>query len=239
MSLPTLNAPHYKIDLISNKKTIQYRPFLVKEQKVMLNALQTGERKDILQAMADCVSVCTLDDIGIDKLPVFDLERLFLNIRAKSVGEVLSIQIKCSDCKEYNPVDVNLVTEMKIANADHVSDGKVQIRGDYGFTMRYPSIVDVQKILELVPDANEMDFSFELAKICLVGIYQGEEYVTVVGATDGDLNTVFDALQSSEFKAVEAFFDSMPQICYDVNFTCNKCGHANTVKIEGTDNFFG
>jgi len=132
------------------------------------------------------------------------------------------------------------VSEMKILNDENMStDGKVPITDDYGLVMRYPSIINVQEVMAKVPDGNALQFSFELAKQCLVGIYKGKEYITVQNASESDLNTVFDDLQDSQYKKVEAFFDTMPQIAFNVKFTCAKCAHDNALVIEGTENFFG
>lgn len=235
--LPVLDVPTYELELLSKKDKIKFRPFLVKEQKVLMTALTTGEKADAQLAIIECAKACTFGKVDVDNLPIFDLERLFLYIRAKSVGETLDVKLKCEECEAFTPLEINLL-EMKVANLDKVTS-KIEIRDSYGFTMAYPTAAILNQVSAIAKDTNDLQFYFELAKQCLLGVYQGEEFFSAGDSTENEIESVLNALGSEEFEKVQSFFDNMPKVSYDLEFDCDKCGHHNHMVLEGTDSFFG
>lgn len=237
MSLPLLEIPTYELELLSVKKTIKYRPFLVKEQKVLLTALHTGEKKDALIAMLGCIKACTFNEVDIDALPSFDLERLFLHIRAKSVGEELPLKFQCEKCKAYTDVTLKLL-DYKISHLDDIKD-RVPITGQYGFVFRYPTAEIMSKVVDKVKESTDIGFYYETAKACLIGVYEGEDFYSSADATEAEKNSVFDQLSDEQFIRIRDFFDTIPTISYNIPFTCSKCNAENTMTLEGLDSFFG
>lgn len=243
MSLPVLETPRYELELLSKKSKVKFRPFLVKEQKVLMTALTTGEKKDVRMALLECAKACTFGEVDVARLPIFDLERLFLYIRAKSVGEELPLRLKCEneECGEFNAYDLNLIDQMQIANLDKVTD-KVELADGYGFVIAYPNAEILAVASEKAKDQNDLQFYIELTKSCLLGVYKGEDYFTVDPsdpAASADVERVLDALNSEQMAKVQAFFDDMPKVAYSIEFTCTKCSHVNKLELEGTDSFFG
>jgi hypothetical protein len=240
MALPILQVPKHELELLSSKQKVTYRPFLVKEQKVLMQALQTGGREDVVKAVIACAEACTFDSVKIEKLPFFDLERLFLFIRSKSVGEIVPINVRCDKCDEYSPVELNLIEGMKIANAEG-KFGKLEIRDGYGLIFDYPNIVDMSYAnrLQEDKDVDEVDYYYRLAKRCLKGVYNGEDFFTAADSSELEKDAVFNAFGADEFQKMKEHFDSMPAISYDLDFKCVKCGTDNHLHVEGLDSFFG
>lgn len=237
MSLPLLEVPKYELELLTTKKTIKYRPFLVKEQKVLLTALHTGERRDALLAMMECIKECTFGELDIGTLPSFEVERLFLHIRAKSVGEDLPLKFQCEKCQHYTEVTLPLLS-YKIGNLDKITD-KVPLSANYGFVFRYPTTAIVAKVAEKTKSLIDITFYIEIAKACLIGVYQGEEYFSTTDSSEEEKDRVMNQLSDEQFGKIREFFDQMPTISYEVPFTCTKCKAENKMVLEGIDSFFG
>lgn len=240
MSLPILQVPKYDLELLSTNKKVTYRPFLVKEQKVLMQALQTGGRKEALRAMIDCATACTFEEVDVTELPTFDLERLFLHIRAKSVGEVVPINVRCDACGEYHPIDLNLIEGMNVSNVDK-KFGKLELTPTYGLVFRFPNVLDFAEASQLKEDGDidAVDFYYRLAKKCLKGVYSGEDFFTSADSTEEEKDAVFASFGAIEFGKLQEHFDSMPQISYDLDFVCSKCKAENHMHVEGLDSFFG
>lgn len=238
MSLPTLDIPRYEVELLSKKEKVKFRPFLVKEQKVMMTALQTGEKADATLALMDCVKACTFGEVDVDNLPIFDLERLFLFIRAKSVGEDLPLEIACESCKKSTPYTLKLL-DMDIANLDKITD-VVMIEENYGLALGYPTAASMGKLIQDARNNEDLIFYINLIKECLLGIVKdGEYYPIEEGTTNEDINKLVDTFTTEQFDKVKAFFDNMPKVAYNIEFDCKECNHHNKIVLEGTDSFFG
>lgn len=236
MALPILEISKYEMKLASGEP-ITFRPFLVKEQKVLLTALQTGNRSDAIRAMMEVVSVCTFNKLDLTKVPTMEAERVFLNIRAKSVGEELNISIKCEECETPNPYVVKLLDDMKTV-VEYKKPEPVKLTENYGLIFSYPTMMDMLAVID-VSTADTLTFYFELGKKCLQGVYQGSDYFTATDSSVEEKNAVFNRLEPEQFKRVQEFFDNAPSINYELKFTCTKCQHENDITIEGTDSFFG
>jgi hypothetical protein len=163
-----------------------------------------------------------------------------LNIRAKSVGEEVPINVKCDGCGEYNPLDVKLIDGMQVTNTDN-KFGKLELKPDYGLIFRFPNVLDMAEATQLKEDGeiDAVDFYYRLAKKCLKGVYQGEDFYSSTDSTEDEKDEVFEAFGALEFEKIQAHFDKLPQISYDLDFVCSKCKAENHLHVEGLDSFFG
>ena len=239
MSLPLLSVPQYELDLISKKQTVKYRPFVVKEQKVLLTALNTGSRKDVLNSIMDIVSTCTFGALDVSKLPVFEVERLFLYIRSKSVGETVPVKLLCDDeaCKGETPYDVPIIDKLEITMPEKLTE-TLKLRDGYHLVFSYPTIPLMIELAELHSEIT-IDFYVQLAKRCLRGIVVGEELHSALESTPEEKQEVFDVMSNDEYLMVQKYFDDLPHLSFTIDFKCIKCKKDNHLKIEGTDSFFG
>lgn len=236
--LPQMKVPEYETQLISNKTKVKYRPWIVSEMKTMMLTLETGTKEEVINSMVNAVDTCTFGKLDIAKLPSFELERLFMLIRTKSVGETLEIKVKCSNCQVEHPITLNLA-HMEIANAEKMTN-RIQLSKDYGLGMRYPTVHDMIDSVEEAGVSNGLGFYVALAKRCLTGVAQGSEfYTTTKNTKPEEIMAVLDALDTDAMSKVIAYFDNMPTTFYPINFKCEACSTENTTELKGADSFFG
>ena len=197
-------------------------------------AMESNNQKQILGAIKDVIDACVFDDIDVNKLAVFDLEVLFLHLRAKSVGERISINVKCQDteCNFQSPVEVDLddIKSPKITSDDEV----VMLSEDIGLTLRYPSFEDIQRF---DPEYLEkIDGIMELLVLCIDNIFDTEEVYE--DSSDKEKMEFIENLNTDQFQSISSFFDSMPSLKHDLEFTCAKCEKENKVELKGIQSFF-
>lgn len=238
MALPSVETPTYDIRLHSVDRPIKYRPFLVKEEKILLTALESGETKDIVQATKQIIKNCVLDeDLDVHKLPSFDIEYLFLNLRARSVGDVVTIGMRHPDpntkCDGVTPVEikcneVNIHVPKEINSLVKLTD-KVSVQLDF------PNIDEMTR----PQDESQMDSIFQITKSCIRGIYEGEEYHDIKNSSEKELDDFIYSLNQSQFGKIVEFFNTMPKLRHEVSWSCEKCGKGDTVVLEGLQSFFG
>ena len=238
MPLPRIAAPTYELELPSSGKSIQYRPFLVKEEKVLVIALESEDTKQITTAIKNVIRNCVLTKgIKVESLPTFDIEYLFLNIRGKSVGEELEVNIICPDDEETQvPVTINLDDIKVQKNEDHTN--KVKLDATLMMEMKYPSLDQFIKNNFDFKDQNAMDQSFELIASCIDKIYSEEEVWATEDCTKKELNEFLESMNSSQFKDIEKFFETMPKLSHKVKVTNPKTKVENEVVLEGLASFF-
>ena len=240
MSLPKLNVPVYETVLPSTEKVIKYRPFLVKEEKVLLTAMEDGKTETIMNAVKQVLKNCIQSKINLDKLPTFDLEFLFLRLRAKSVGEEVTIGLKPWGCPQNNgelcdkttEVKVNLEEVKVIKDEKHTS--KIMLDDNVGIKMRYP---DISKI------DSDMDDNFEtgmkMVKDSIDMIFTSEETHERDTISEKELEEFIDSLNTEQFGRIKEFFDTMPQLKHTAKYTCSTCGEEKETTITGLNSFFG
>ena len=232
MSLPKLNTPIYETILPSTEKVIKYRPFLVKEEKILLTALEDTSGKSLPPAIKQILNNCIQSKLDVDKLPTFDIEFLFLRLRAKSVGEVVSIGLKCKECEEVSQIDLNL-EEVKVhKNKKHST--KIILDDSIGVKMRYPGVNSLD-----TSGGNESENGMNILKNSIDMIFTEEETHERDSCTDKELDEFFDSLNSKQFQKLKEFFDDMPVMKHDVKFKCEKCEKDNIVTLQGLNSFFG
>ena len=238
MPLPTITTPSYELELPSTGKKIKYRPFLVKEEKLLVLALETENTKDISTAIKTVLKNCIQSrGVKIDKLPTFDIEFLFLNIRGKSVGEEIEVNLIAPDDEVTSvPVTIN-IDDIKISKKkDHTN--KIKLDDSLMMEMKYPSLDEFVKNNFDFDGEVDMDQSFDLIASCIDKIYNEEEVWSTADCTKKEVKDFLEQMNSLQFKEIESFFDSMPKLSHTVTFTNPKTKVESTVVLEGLSSFF-
>ena len=233
MTLPTINVPTYELEVPSTKEKITYRPFLVKEEKLLLAAMETGEGEgDLVRALRQIITNCLITEIDIDSLATFDMEYIFLNLRAKSVGEVAKVTVICPDDEE---TEVSLEIPLDEINVTFTEGhtNKVQITDTIDMTMKYPDFT----LASLQRDSG-YEYLFDMIKGCIAQITEGETIYERVDFNDKELDTFIDSLSTKQLEGVQHFFETMPKLKHDVKITNPKTKKKSTVVLEGLDAFF-
>ena len=239
MPLPKITTPTYELVLPSTGKSVKYRPFLVKEEKVLVIALESEDTKQITNAIKAVLKNCVqTKGIRVETLPTFDIEYLFLNIRGKSVGEELEVNIICPDDKETNvPITINL-DDIQIQKSDD-HDNKIQLDANLMMEMKYPSLDEFIKNNFDFNETNQMDQSFALIASCIDKIYSDEEVWATADCTKKEVNEFLEGMNSQQFKQIEKFFETMPKLSHTVKVKNPKTGVESDVVLEGLASFFG
>jgi len=238
MPLPKISTPTYELDLPSTGQTIKYRPFLVREEKLLVLALESEDSKQITNAIKTVIKNCIeTKNIKVESLPTFDIEYLFLNIRGKSVGEEIEVNIICPDDGETSvPVKINIDEIQVEKNPDH----KKQIKVDASIMMemKYPSLDQFIKNNFDLSGNNAVDQSFDLIASCVDKIYTEDEVWTAADVTKKEIAEFLDQMNSAQFKEIEAFFETMPKLSHKIQVTNPKTEVESEVVLEGLSSFF-
>ena len=238
MPLPKVTAPTFELNLLSTNKPIKYRPFLVKEEKVLVIALESEDNKQITTAIKAVLKNCILTKgIKVELLPTFDIEFLFLNIRGKSVGEELEVNIICPDDGETEvPVTINL-DDIEIKK-DEKHTTKIKLDNTIMMEMKYPSLDQFIKNNFDFNDKNAMDQSFDLIATSIDKIYTEDEVWATADCTKKEVKEFLESMNSSQFKAIESFFETMPKLSHTIKVTNPKTKVEGEVVLEGLASFF-
>ena len=238
MPLPKIATPTYELELPSTGQSIQYRPFLVKEEKVLVIALESEDNKQITTAIKAVLKSCILTKgVKVESLPTFDIEYLFLNIRGKSVGEELEVNVICPDDGETTvPVVINL-DEIEVQKDENHSN-KIKIDDSIMMELKYPSLDQFIKNNFDFNDKNAMDQSFELIATCIDKIYTEEEVWATADCTKKEVKEFLESMNSNQFKKIETFFETMPKLSHTVKVTNPKTKVESEVVMEGLASFF-
>jgi len=238
MPLPKIATPTYELELPSTGQTIQYRPFLVKEEKLLVLALEGEDVKEITTAIKNVIKSCIqTKGIKVDTLPTFDIEYLFLNIRGKSVGEELEVKLLCPDDNEtYVPVSIPIDQIGILKNDDHTN--KIKLDNSLMMEMKYPSLAEfIKNNFDFGGDAT-MDQSFDLIASCVDKIYNEEEVWAASDCTKKEINSFLEQMNSAQFKDIEKFFETMPKLSHTIKVTNPKTKVESEVVLEGLASFF-
>ena len=238
MPLPKIATPIYELELPLTEKTIQYRPFLVKEEKLLVIALESEDTKQITTAIKSVIKNCILTKgIKVENLPTFDIEFLFLNIRGKSVGEELEVNIVCPDDAETQiKVKINLDDIQVKKDEDHTN--QIKLDDNLMMEMKYPSLDQFIKNNFDFQDKNAMEQSFQLIATCISKVYSEDEVWATGDFTKKEMNEFVEQMNSSQFKDIEKFFDTMPKLSHNVYVKNPKTGVGSDVVLEGLASFF-
>ena len=237
MPLPTIVTPSYELTLPSNGKKIKYRPFLVKEEKILILAIESNSMKDISRAIKDVLKSCILTKgVKIDELPTFDIEYLFLNIRSRSIGESIDLVVTCPDDGETKVNKQIYIDEISIKKSkDHNPD--IKLDDTYTMRLKYPSLD--QFIDDNFNFEDGKDNSFDIISSCIDIVFSEDEAWESKDCTKKELLEFVERLNSIQFKEVEKFFDTMPKLSHDIEIENPKTKVKSTVTLEGLASFFG
>jgi hypothetical protein len=238
MPLPKISTPTYELELPSTEQSVKYRPFLVKEEKLLVFALETEDVKQITNAIKTVIKNCILTkDIKVETLPTFDIEFLFLNIRGKSVGEQVDVNIICPDDNETNiSVSINLDDIKVQKNEEHTN--KIKIDPKIMMEMKYPSLEQFIKNNFDVNNQNAMDQSFDLIASCIDKIYTEDEVWSTSDVTKKEVTEFLESMNSFQFKDIEKFFETMPKLSHKIQIKNPKTEVESEVILEGLASFF-
>jgi len=236
MPLPKISTPTYDLTIPSSNRKIKYRPFLVKEEKILIIAMETQDDKQIAEAVKDVLGSCILTKgISIDKLSTFDIEYLFLNIRGKSVGETVEVMITCPDDNTTKvPVTVNL-DEIQVKRSDD-HDIDINLDGKLSMRMKYPSMGEFVKNNFNVE--MKVEDTFDMVCSCIEQVFSEDESWAASDCTKKELLDFLEQLDSSQFKKIEKFFDTMPKLSHTIKVTNPKTKVESDVVLEGLNAFF-
>jgi hypothetical protein len=238
MPLPKIATPTYELELPSTGQTVKYRPFLVKEEKVLVIALESEDPKQITTAIKTVIKNCILTKgIKVEALPTFDIEYLFLNIRGKSVGEVIEVNVICPD-DETTPAKVEINLDDIKVQKDDKHTNKIKLDDSIMMEMKYPSLDEFIKNNFDLNDTSNMDQSFDLIASCIDKIYTEEEVWVAADCTKKEINDFLESMNSSQFKEIEAFFSTMPKLSHTINVINPKTKVESEVVLEGLASFF-
>ena len=238
MPLPTIATPTYELELPSTGKKVKYRPFLVKEEKLLVLALETENTKDISTAIKTVLKNCIQTrGVKVDNLPTFDIEYLFLNIRGKSVGEEIEVNLISPDDEVTEvPVTIN-IDEIKVQKSEE-HNKKVKLDETLVMEMKYPSLDQFIKSNFDFGEEVSMDQSFDLIGSCIDKIYNEEEVWSTADCTKKEVKDFLEQMNSMQFKEIEKFFETMPKLSHSVTFKNPKTKVESTVVLEGLSSFF-
>ena len=236
MALPKLTTPTYELEIPSTDEKISYRPFLVKEEKILLMAIESAKNEEIVRAVKDIVSECTFNKLDVANMPMFDVEYIFLNIRAKSVGETSKIKVLAPDDKKtYIEAEVNLTEVQVQVDDDHTN--KIELTDDMGIIMTYPTIDSFQEAgIQNVKASNMLD----IIASCILQIYEknGEKVYQAKDQTKKELTEFIEQLNTKQFKELQKFFDTMPKLKHTVKVKNPKTKKSSDIVLTGLNDFF-
>ena len=233
MALPKLNTPTYELELPSTGEKIKYRPFLVKEQKILMMAQEGSDENEIAEAMGSLVSDCTFGKIDAKVSPMFDIEYIFLKVRGKSVGDKIELNVTCPDDEKTSaPVTIDIDDIQVHMLEDHTNE--VNISGDIKVVLRYPILSDMKNVKA---SSNSVDRVFNVLNSCITSIHFGDDVYNKVDLTDKDINEFVDQFTSEQFDTMVKFFDTMPKMRHIVNVTNPKTKVTSEVVLEGLESF--
>ncbi len=233
MALPKLDIPKHKLTVPSTQEEIEYRPFLVKEQKVLMIAQEGGEDKDIATALGDLVKTCTFGSIDPNINPMFDIEYVFLQIRSKSVGDIVEISVLCPDDEETRvPVKITLSELQVQISVEHTNE--YQLNDNIKIVFRYPVLSDLLGLSEKISDVEK---TFMLLLKCVTEIHHGEEIFNRIDITDKELEEFIDSMSGEQFEGILDFYETMPKLRHVVNVTNPNTEVKSEVLLEGLESF--
>jgi len=237
MALPKLNTPTYELEIPSTDEKLKYRPFLVKEEKILMMALETKDNTQIVNAVKDIVSECTFNKIKISTMPMFDTEYIFLQIRSKSVGEVSKLKLLCpdGDGKTYADVELDL-NEVKVQVGDDHTN-KIELTDDMGVIMTYPNIDSFAD--SGIKDINASNM-LDVIGSCILQIYEekGEKIYEAKDQTKKELTEFIESMNTKQFQDIQKFFDTMPKLKHEIKVKNPKTKKESKITLTGLNDFF-
>ena len=239
MPLPIVETQTYELTLPSADIKVKYRPFLVREEKILLQAMESQKQNEIVEALKQIVSVCTFNSLNVEDLPTFDLEYIFLNVRAKSVGEIAKLKVLCPDDKEtYADVDIDLTKiEVQVDDA-HNNNILIDENKKIGMILKYPTLGSVDPETNFNSTTNTKVI-FDIISKSIYQIYEGEKIFNATDYTKDEMMKFIESLDSKTFKKVQDFYDTMPKLMHEIEVENPKTKVKSKVTLQGLTDFFG
>tara|TARA_Y100000034_G_scaffold135973_1_gene210066 strand:+ start:4019 stop:4750 length:732 start_codon:yes stop_codon:yes gene_type:complete len=242
MALPKLVTPTFELIQPSTGKPIEFRPFLVKEEKNLLIAMEANEEQETIRAVKNVLKDCIISPLNIDKIPSFDIEYIFLNIRAKSVGELLELRYRHIDginssgdkCNHVQDVEID-INEIECKAADNHPDKKIQLTDSIGILLRYPTLDDIERSQK---KKTEVDATFSLVASIIESVWDGIDVTETADVTASELHDFIGQMSSEQFEKIKLFFETMPKVRHILKYTCAVCGDETEIVLEGLQSFF-
>ena len=242
--LPKIDTPIYEVKLISSGKLVQFRPFLVKEQKLFLMNTDNDDVESTVKVIRQVLKNCVLSDIDIDALPVFDLEYLFMHLRARSVSELVELKYRCNntvkndkdeekDCGHINSISFNVLEIKPTLTEGHTT--KFQLNDKVGIIMKYPTFEIMQKSL----GKSENEIVMDLIYSSIDQVYDEDTVYHMKDNTKEEIIEFIDNMQQKDLENIRKFFDTMPKMKKEIDYKCTKCGYQENITLEGIQSFFG
>ena len=237
MTLPSVETPRYELTLPSTDKVIQFRPFLVKEEKVLLVAMESNNNTEIINATKEILNACTYEKLDIEKLPIFDIEYIFLQIRAKSVSEIAKFKILCPDDKStYVDVEVDLTKVNVQVDDTHTNNIVIDENRKLGVVFNYPTLEMTKAGFNI--DETDINTLFDIMTTSIDHIYEGEKVYPARDSTKEELKTFLESLPQKTFEKIKTFFETMPQLKHTVEVENPKTKVKSTIDLKGIRDFF-
>ena len=234
MALPELNTARYSMVLPSTGETVEYRPYLVKEEKILMMASESENQEMVMKAVVDVIKACLLTELNVDDLPMFDIETLFLALRSKSVGESVDLKVKCTvdDCQEKTDIKVNFddIERPGLENENN----KIMLTDDVGVILKYPSVTTVGKMADAEDNAEN---ALKMIAKCIDTIFDADDVYPADNETEKSLLKFVESLSSVQFMKLSEFFDNMPSLGTTIDWTCS-CGKKQSKELRGLGSFF-
>lgn len=234
MSFPKPSSTIYNTVIPSSNKAIKFKPFSVREQKALLIAQQSEDSTVMVDTLKSVIKMCIVDEIDINSLAIFDLEFLFLQIRAKSVGEMVELLFTCDACEEQTKLSFDL-TKVQVSTPEGHTN-KIDLGDNLGIVMKYPDL-SLLKIMDNF-DVNDVELVFDVIISCIDYVYDADQVHYAKEATKEELEEFIDGLSTQQFAKIQNFFETMPRLQQKVVYDCPKCGHHHDKVLEGINNFF-
>ena len=236
MALPKINdVPKYELVIPSTKQSVKFRPFLVKEQKVLLMAMESQDPKQIVNAITDTIKVCLLSDTDFNRLTSFDVEYLFIQIRAKSVGERSNLSLLCQECEKSTEVVVDL--EKIVVDVPKTSMS-VKLNDQYNLKLRYPTYTSMLQNDIMTQTKSTTEMIYQLIIACLDSLQSQENNIKFDDEPREEVTKFLEGLTSQQFDQLVTFVQNSPKLKHKINFECKHCKHPNTITLEGIQDFF-
>jgi hypothetical protein len=237
MALPKLNEiPKYDLVIPSLNETVRFRPFLVKEQKVLMLGYESQDKKEILKAILDTIYACISENVDYNKLTTYDVDYIFTKIRAKSVGESADIKIACESCQEYNDIKVNL-DAIEVQNKKETDT--VKLNDEISVKLRHPTYDYFMKSATFFKeDRSSTDRMMDLVVSCLDSVMTEDEVIKISDESPEEVLGFIESLSTSQFEMITSWVESIPSVSTDIEFVCSACGEENKKTLKGLDDFF-
>lgn len=232
MKLPTMETPTYKLKLIGSGEEVSFTPYTVKQEKILLIALESTDVQQIVDAIFSVIEQC-IDGLDVRSLPQYELENIFLNLRAKSVGETVNLSLKCEECNHVNPHSVDL---LKYTLKGEVVDPKIQLNEEMGVMMKHPSIDQLKEFI--VTDQSNAELMIKVVGRCIDYIYDENQIYPAAEVGEEQLISFIESLSTSQYREMLKYVDNAPKLTQDISFDCEGCGKHNDIVLEGLQSFF-